>query len=396
MKMYRNIGVLNLTKASTEELESIRELRNIGCLILSKNQQAALGQVNMVNVGDRITVEDGKEITFTMRNGELDLKDENLKGLKEKVYYLVNGRINLGILSEESAEKIAGVTLNGQIIGPEGSYSRIAHRIRMNGQASTYPDGYEFIKGKLNLKEENLPGFTGEESIAVEKLIALDSIPKDFFNTGKMKFYILEEIIATKENLLMLAPFVENFKEVKKVQIPEGYRYYESLTLTEENLIGFKNAKLFVKGDLTIKVPLSMIGGKVDKIIAKTLKILKGDRELIHQYVETAEEISYINPNAFENYSNLLVDEGYLRGREELEIRNYGVLEFDPSIEGDLLEKGLKTLENYGKILCSKELKGIILGKMKENYGSVKSPEDEKKESVNEGIVIENVGVLEL
>jgi len=396
MKIYQNIGVLNLSKAKDEALSEIYRLENIGLLITGKDQTEKLAHVEMENIGDQAVIDGEKEIGIVLRNGELDIKKSYLEDSDKEVFFILNGTLLIEEMPVPLLEKINGIVMNGRIVLPEKAYGVLSDRLKINGEALTYPEGFVYLKGEFDLQEENLFGLEPQSKIALSSLKILDAVDQQLVEEKIEKMVILKELITTKKHLRWIAPRIENYTEVAKTIVPENYDYYEKLTISDENISTFTDRKIFVKNKLKIEVPYGKIQGRILDIKGKELFVPEGEREA---YLELAGDmqIKTFNPDATENYAKLVVNSNYLQGRENIEIENYGVLEFKEELTGEQIESGIKSIKNYGKVQCSKEIYGILSQKITENYGVFNAKREDLDKREDPGYTkVANMGVLEL
>ena len=394
MIVYQNIGVLNLTKATVETLKGIQKLENIGLLITAKEQTNNLTHIAMENIGDQVVIEGSKDLGIVMRNGEMDIKESFIKDSEKELFFILNGRLIVEDMEYELLKNINGIVLNGQMIAPEKIYGALSHRTKINGEVLTYPEGFVYLKEDFNLQEENLFGLEHHSRIALGSLEVLKEIDRDLVEEKIEKLFIMKELITTKNILRWIAPRIENYGKVAKTIVPEGYDYYEELTINEENLSTFADGKIFVKNKLKVDLPFDKVKGVISDIKGKEIYVPKGEKTA---YLEIAGdmEVKTFNPEAVGNYSSLLVDSNYLNGKLNMEIENYGVLEFAEKITEEEIERGIRSIKNYGKIQCSKGIYGILAQKVRENYG-VFNKERVEKVKDHKNTIVENMGVLEL
>lgn len=396
MKIYQNIGVLNLSKAKEEALQEIHRLENIGLLITSKEQTENMSHIEMENIGDQAVIDDARDVGIVVRNGELDIQISTLKETERKMFYILNGTLRIEDIPAELLKKIQGIVINGRIIAPEKVYGVLNDRIKINGEVLTYPEGFTFIKGSFSLAEENLYGLTDHSKIALSTLRILEKVDQQLVEEKIDKMVILKELITTKNQLRWIAPRIENYTEVAKTIVPEGYDYFEKLTISDENLTAFTDRKIFVKNKLTIKVPFEKLQGHIQEVKGKVLYVPEGEQDAYLNFAGDM-EIKTFNPDAIENYANLVVDSSYFRENEKVEIENYGVLEFKEELTEEQVEAGIKKIKNFGKIQCSKVIAGVLRRKITENYGVIGVKEDPKEQAgENKHTKIANMGVLDL
>ncbi|NBG89417.1 hypothetical protein [Isachenkonia alkalipeptolytica] len=158
----------------------------------------------------------------------------------------------------------------------------------------------------------------------------------------------------------------------------------------------FTDRKIFVKNTLKILLPYEEVQGHLRDIKGRELYVPKGEKEAYKKLAGDM-EIKTFNPEAVENYANLVVDGNYLKGKENIEIENYGALEFTERITEEEIAKGIKSIKNYGKIQCPKEIYGILSQKVAENYGILNREQENSEKGEDSGYtIVANIGALEL
>lgn len=399
MKAYKNIGTLDLRKATEEDFKAIESIENIGILIATEQQMPLLGSVKQSNIGSMITLADG--VQLVMQNGAYQLSKKMLETLENQICLVVNGKLIIEPIHDtQLLNKIYRGTVNGRVVIMEDDFGVLAGKFQVNGDTLIYKSGERLVEGKFELIDDNLYGVTARTHMAVSHLIALDAFDENLFNETFENIRILGSLVVSRENIRKIAGKIENYLEVEKHVISPEYQYFDKLTLDVHALKQLKSTKLYVKGKLVVDVPAEAVMEKVSGIICHTLEVNVADSSEILGIVEKVENVKVMDPDAVTNMSAMIITDYYLSTLKSLSIMNYGSLKFDESITPDMLEEKLVKIENFGVIKCPEYLYGIIMKKIKVNHGVIKTndPNKEVEQLENEKPltqVISNLGTYE-
>jgi hypothetical protein len=400
MKIYKNIGLLDLRKATKEEVLEIGKIENIGTIIVTDEQSAAISNVEQSNIGNVLTLPDGIELVI--QNGEYRLTKVMLEAFEGQVCIVVNGKLFVEPIGDaQLLSKIYRGTINGRVIIMESDLGILTGKLQVNGESVSYKEGERLVEGKFILIDNNMYGVTPGTKLVIDELIALDTFDEALFDETFKNIRVLKSVIVSKDNIRKIAGKIENYLEVEKHVLTPEYQYFDKLTLDANTITSLKAPKLYVRGKLVIEVSAQELLAKVTGIICKTLEVNEPDYSEILKIIEKVDNVKVIDPDAVTNTSAMKITDFYLKTLKTLSLINYGSLKFDDSVSPDELEEKLVKVENYGALKCPESLYGIIMKKVKVNHGVIKassaSKDGEKHDKdENSDQVISNMGSFEL
>lgn len=386
MKSYKNIGLLDLRKATMEELKEISSIKNIGTVVVKEEQLSLIGNIKQTNIGSVISLPEG--VKLNIQNGSYTLSRNILEAMNESILLVINGKLKIEAIGDSSLlKKLYKVVVNGKIIVMEEDMGALSSNLQVNGDSLIFRKDERVMEGTFVLEDDALYGVRPGTKILVESLEAVKPFDENLFNETISSIRVNHSIAVRKNLIRIIAPKVENYFEAAKTVIDEGYNYYDKLTIDESNYKTLQGDKIHVRGKLVIEVPVEKLKGRISRIICHTLEVKLEDVEAISELVERADKIKAIDPNVTENYSVMSLSADFLLGSDKLKLTNYGALEMDDTVTEDLIEEKIERIENYGVFSFPKSLHGAIMKKVKSNNGIMKGfdPKDGRESSDYEG-----------
>lgn len=372
MKSFKNIGVLDLRKTTEEEMREIQSIKNIGTVVVREAQLGQMGHIKQVNIGAILSLPEN--VLFVVQNGSFTLTRAMLESMQQPTLYVINGKFKLEPIQDATLlDKIYQLMVNGKCIVLETDMGILSGRIQINGKSLIYRADERVVDGTYTLEDNALYGLSANTNLLVDRMVALQAFDGALFNESIARIRINDAFIVRKDFLKILAPKVENYIEVAKTVVEEGYAYYDKLTIDSTNYQTLTSDKLHVGGKLVIDVTVEQLQSVVSRIICKTLEIQETAVEGIKPLIERADKIKVIDPDLIENYSALKIDAAYLESQENIKLANYGALSFDDSVTEEMVSLKIDKIENYGVLSCGKEVHGAILKKIKANFGLVQA-----------------------
>ncbi len=383
MKSYKNIGTLDIRKVTDEALLDIKELVNIGTLIMNEGQQEKMGHITQRNVGESVAIPDGEDVAFVSHNGDYTIDQAFLSGLNRYLYLSINGRLLVKELEDTTNLRyLKKASINGEAFIPSSISATFCAVATVNGTIISYENGDLLLEKPLVLSEDALWGIKPNSVVRAGEVIALEALNMEEVSRHLAKLHIRETLVATRENMRLLAPLVEGFMDLEKHIVPDGYAYFSDLSLDQNSLNVLKDRKLYVAGTLKIVATADEVLEKVDGVICNTLKIDQETFDQLKPILEKVEKVKLTGGSARENYGALKLSEEGLADYRGISFANYGALKFDASVKAETIKEAFKEITNYGVIKCPEGIRGALLTKVSANYGVVKgyNPEDESSD----------------
>ncbi len=370
MKKYMNIGMLDLRKATKEELKNISKIENIGTVVITEEQLGDMDQIKQKNVGALLQVPEN--VDLVTHNGMHTLSKVILEGLENPMLLVINGKLKVEpINSPESMKMLYKVVINGRMIISETDFAAMAGRVTVNGDTVLYRNDEVYVEGAFSVVDEQLYGVQPGTKLLTDNLKVLEPFDEALFNETFDSVRILRSLIVSKNNIRSVARKISNYLEIEKVIVEEGYAYFDKLTIDESNYQSLGSDRLHIKGKLVIDLPVEKIKPYVNKIICKSVEVTEAELDALKEIIEKAEHISVIDPNMTKNFAIMTINKAYLEDSEGVKIKNNGVLTFDSSVTKELVETKIIKIENYGVLGFQKEIQNAIMQKLSKNYGVI-------------------------
>jgi hypothetical protein len=392
MKIFKNIGTLDLRKASSNELKEISSIKNVGTLLLSTGQSEHTSGIKQENIGTVYTL--SEDIKVMAHNGAYTLSHDVLDAMDKKILLMINGILKVEDIEGVDLEsRIYKIAVNGRVVAKEKDFGMISSILELNGEASTYRSHETYIEGEFSLEDDELYGMKADTCLLVDTLRVTKDFDLELFHKKLKNIRVGHDIVIKKHFIPDVAEVIENYSNVKKTVIKEGYDYYDQLTLEKSNLPSIQERKIHVGGTLKIKISPELLLEKVEKIICKKLEVKKDDLEKIQPLLELVEKIKIIDSEVTTNYSEYRLIKENIKALRPLKLENYGKAYIDEEISETEVLDYVASIENFGLLYCSKEQYGSIMNKMINNYGTVKISNDNQEENLEtDSKVVSNMG----
>ena len=394
MKGFRNIGTLDLRKASPEALADIEFIENIGTLLLGEGQEAYTSHIRQENIGSVYAL--NKDIKVISHNGTYSLSYEVLEGMHEKVFLMVNGVLRVEDLKDiDLKDKFFKLVINGQVIAKEKDYGILCSYAEINGDSVTYKNHETYIEGTFSLEDDELYGIKPDSHLVVDGLRVLKDFNFEIFYKHIKNIRVGQQIIISKHLIPHVAQKIENYSRVKKIVVEEGYEYYSKLTLNEDDINTLKSKKIHVGGTLKIEMPAEDLEGYLEKIVCHTLEAYKEDLEKIKPLLASVDKIKAIDLEVKKNLTKLYLSAESLEAFKPLKLENLGKLVVSEDLLPEAIDNDIEWIENLGVITCTKDQYGWLMKKVKLNHGVIKKTSFLKKDSNQKENIISNLGTYE-
>jgi hypothetical protein len=118
--VVKNLGILNLKNVSLEELENIREIKNLGMIIAPEKYMSQISAKVTKNLGSIVPYKEG----MRLYSGDTTIEASMLDALDEPIEFLQTGRLTFSddVTPELIKSKIKGFDNYGQVRVPTKIY----------------------------------------------------------------------------------------------------------------------------------------------------------------------------------------------------------------------------------------------------------------------------------
>ncbi|HOD53320.1 MAG TPA: hypothetical protein PKJ08_02225 [Candidatus Cloacimonadota bacterium] len=426
--LVRNIGSLDARNASKEVIEQIKKIKNVGSLIVSKDNRPFFMKIEMENIGS--TMEMDKDVKLHV--GPFEFTKELLESAPKAIKMAIVGPVSFSrdISPELMEEKIEWLN----VIGPVQVYEQVSGIMMSKMHDSVGPidvlKAEEFIlKGHIRIDQYFLKNMEDNSIIKCSGTLELDEdvnlkvfdqkikqieIGRKLSIYDDQKEYILKKIYentdaVTTEINIGIKPAQYKFKEnlsSKLVILKRNCHYLKAGTkLDAFNLMNVKKAEISSDGIIILAENISNDLLNEKKIIfssAKRIYFPNTLNQTMLQYLnENTEGVPYdIEKTVFINGSQKISATRCKIIKDQSVYIVFGELKLTDDCPLELIDQKFSVLDNYGSIESSSDICSIIQEKIRYNEGSVES-HDSNSEDDNEDLsqynnVIQNAGSYQL
>lgn len=370
MKIYRNIGILQLDQSTDDRILDIHKIENCGMIICKQSQSDLIDKIRLSNIGSKMALE-SDPCNSIVTNDALLLKKGHFA---TDFICLANGEVTIdGNVTSEEMSAFKGGIVNGNVYVPEHLELDFAKKTTINGNLYTYPQGAILLKKHCVIDDFFFYDFEAQSHIAVKSLDLTGTFSKETFEKTFEKVTVLQKLLIPESLIPWFKNFSDAFHEIpKKIIIPDGFQYYSSFTLDDTALKAMNGHNLYVEKNLRIEVPYEIAHQAINKVFCKSCTLDFTDKENWSNHLIAKPVFKDIHEKCIDNYSVLVITNALLQEDDALIINNYGSLTFEENIEPSLVLERIKNFSNYGSIVCSPELHALLL-KLVNNYGVIRT-----------------------
>ena len=377
MSKIMNIGALDVRDIHEDVAKEISEIANIGVLIENDSSLVLLKNAKKTNIGATLKLPSNQDVNLVMQNGNIEIDKEYLEGIVTPIVILVNGRLVLekDIDSTLANEKIYSILVNGEIICPKKISGTIQSKGTVNGAFTTYSSDYTFFSGDIRLNNRFLKSIKNESKISFGKLSVLDPIDFQLLEEKISNIEILKELIVLDEYEDEISQYIDDYYSVKKIIIPNvgsEVKYIDGdMSIDDKSLKNYNQAVLYVDGEVRLDLKEAIDFGKyIQLLICDELICNEETYEIIKDNIGENVKVEVIEGKLLEN-SGKMVLTGMIE--ERVTIKNMGKLVLDEKLDYDSFDKNVALIKNFGVIEVPEEKLSLVKGKVKENFGKIKS-----------------------
>lgn len=399
MGVIRNIGLLDTRNITEEMAKEITEIKNIGSIVENNKSRELLVKAKKQNIGLSIKISDEAELII--RNGKLEIDNDFLKYLKNKIAIMINGvvifkkDIDIDILDE----KLEIVNINGKLISPKELSGIVNSRSQINGISIYYDSETTFIE-KLYLDNNFLEKIDKSLKFSVCELIAIEELNENLIENNLSNIEILENIIITENNEAKLKNKIQDYYSVEKELIPsymDKVRFIdEDMSINDRNIKRYNGEYIYCREEVEIYLEeIEEVEKYIKFLFAKKLTTNNKTYEKIKDVLMGDIEIVLVEGRIVKNKGSMILSS---KINEKMAIENMGSLTIKDDIEVESFIENIEFIENYGVIKVGEEIEEIVRNKIKNNFGSIKIIGEENKveKEKEENIIYENLGSLTL
>lgn len=354
-----NAAVCDGRKVSESTLAAYEKV-TIRCGLLLANREARelLGRYGAeIKAAQVVDLEDGVRVSSI--NGKFEIRPGQAVP-EEKIYLMVNGKLDIAPGSEAQVKGYAGMTVNGKITCPESIVPLLAG-VDLNGSISAYPDGAVLLRSTAVLDRTfRLRAREGALYYAARRVVALD--PDTGFGAlaeKNVRFSTKELFVA--EGLAEAA--VPLFGDQTDIQIlPDGCALVNDSAVLDEALLRRFGGKLYVRGDLVLPGDCAPLLKQITYLrVEGTLLAARSLQDALHGLDAIYESLCIVGGALINDRVDVTVSRAALEQAEDgLSIRDCVNVSFDPDVPAGLIRERLVSLTDCVTVTCTPEQRAAI------------------------------------
>lgn len=426
--LIRNIGSLDARNASQETLEQISKMKNIGSILISKENRQWIMKINMENIGS--TVEMDNDVKLHM--GPFQFTRELLESAPQPVKMSIVGPVSFDreITAELLEEKLGWLNITGPVEVFEPISGVLMSKMHDSvGPIDIINPNEIVLKGKIKIDNYFLKCLEDNSVIKCSGVLELDeginlkefaqkikkieigsklSIYDDQKEAIMKKIYENTDEFHEKINIGM-KPTIMKFdrKQTQKLVILKRNCHYLSsgTKLDAFNLMTVKKSEISSDGVIILAEDITE-----DLLNDKQIIFSSGKRiyfplgisnTMLEYLAEGSQGVPYdITRTVFVNGEQSISASRIKIINDSSVYVIFGSLKLDEDINLEEIDKKFAIVDNYGSVESSEDICSVLQDKMRYNEGSVESVNTDGGED-NEDIskydnVIQNAGSYKL
>lgn len=360
--LYQNIAVLDARNVTEETAQSIYGFKNVAMVIVSRKSQHALAGISMKNVATMLALPD--DARMVQINGEATLSGAmiNAEGSlageeKRPVVLMVNGQLNVEptLGPETIAQFVCGGCVNGQVVASESQMQALyATGLMINGQAETYPDGFERRSGGDPITVAEVQSWPEGARKYMTRRVRVESGALEVIRARGAK--LAGKLIVDSEEAQVLREVYEGDTGAC-LFVPRGVRVMiKPVKITRHNAITMRG-RIGVWGNVTIE-------SDVTEAMLANLETLEVHGKLIVPATLIGALMDRVNEDAqwvpyegklLRNDEDLTLDADVLEAYEKVTLFNTGDVTIDAGVSAETLKEKVAMVYNDGDITGDKK-----------------------------------------
>ena len=380
-RVLGNVGLLDLRYATTEAVEEIRRIENVGTVLVASDNGNAVPSISMGNIGSRIALH--TDVDLKLRNGHQRWGHELLAQQPEPLYAVVNGHLFLEetVAPEDVEHGLGGLIVNGHVLCPEAIAGTLQSKLlQHNGHLQTYKPGDTTVLGRVRLDQAFLDSLDdGSTLVVVGRLDVPDVLDDDLLRRKIAELHLVGRLRCHEENLAGISAMLKSGPSQPSTKvIPRGFALYDHpLVLDGRTLPALRASKIYCTDRVEVAPGTSdaLLEQHIEEIISEDLIFAPRSLEQIvfdktgaaENRVVTYDGELWLVEDEMEIVSSRLE---YLDGQATLIV--YGEVTVDPDVDPSALLDKLAGVHNLGEIVCSRDQMGALQNRLGISDGEFK------------------------
>lgn len=399
----RNVGVLDMRKASKDWFSRPTDFENVGVVVYSPESRGLLAQAAMGNVG--VTLEAPADAQLVQ--GEMTISAATLADRSAPLDLAVLGQLIVdGDVGPEALEEGLGeLAVAGAVVCPERLRGAVQAKLTYHaGVVKTFRGGerLRLIGGKLVLDEAFLRSLPdASQVVAVSSVDAREILPNDLI---ARKIESLEVMVGNVrcrgENAEAIQAVLDRSMGASVRAVPVGFTPVRRLLRLNRTTLGMlPSRRVYCPETLIVgdDIEAEDLQGALEALVAEDLLIcparlqaamgaickLADSKPIFYEgelwLIGTVETL---RPSRFD----------FVTGNATLVVT--GVLRIDCAVEPATLYERLHAVHNFGVIDCTPDQEAALRGRLEIDAGAFSETTESDEDDGSPGM--QNIGVLTL
>jgi hypothetical protein len=401
----RNVGVLDMRKATEETVSRHTEFENVGVLVYSAESRRLLAGTRMTNVGMAIEAPSSARLV----QGALTVSAAFLSERSTPLDLAVTGQLIVGadVGAKELDSGLGELVVAGEIVCPEALEGLLQSKLRRHtGATWTYRAGADtrLVTRKLTLDEAFLRSLPdGSRVVALRAVEAPDILPSELLAQKIGALEARRSVRCRGENAEAIRAVLAGSRRPSVRVVPIGFEPVDRpLRLDRRTLRALPGTRLCCSETVVVadEVSEENLSNGVEGLVAEDLLIcparLQGVMVTICNLVETTAifyegELWRIDGEETLRQSRF----DFLNGSATMLVT--GVLQIEPGVEAATLFERVAAVHNFGVIMCTPDQASALQARLVTNEGEIAaSTEGSDGREVEGSPGMQNIGVLTL
>ena len=399
----KNVGVLDMRKASADWFSRPTQFENVGMLVYSPESRNLLAQAAMGNVG--VTLEASADAQLVQ--GEVTISAASLKGRSAPLRLAVMGQVivDADVTAQALAEGLGELAALGVVICPERLggivQSKMAHHM---GAVKTYRGGdrLRLVSGKLVLDEAFLRSLPdASQIVAVSSVDAREILPNDLIAQKIESLEVMGGKVRCRgENAEAIQAVLDRSMGATVREVPVGFTPMRRLLRLNRTTLGMlPGSKVYCPETVIVgdDIEAEDLQRALEALVAEDLLICPAR---LQATMGAICNLANTKPVFYEGELWLIGSEETLResrfdfltGQATLVVT--GALQIDPSVEPATLYERLHAVHNFGVISCAPDQEAALRARLEIDAGAFSETTELDDDEASPGM--QNIGVLTL
>lgn len=370
-KFVVNCVICDMTRVQEETLAAYESITvNCANALVSSETKGLISRYHVqMNTANVMEIPAGTDIRQINGKCVISAGSE----IENSAILMVNGKVEIEKNALKAAQSYYSIHVNGKVIAPRSIVDKL-HNLDVNGKIVAYPDDAILLNGTavidrfFALRAKKALYYADNSIVFLNKDIDVQKIIEKGATFETPKAIIAESFCEA------LVPLIDERAEIQVVS--DGTAFIKDDAVLEEALIRRHGAKLYIRGDLTVKDAEAL--AKVEKLyVTGKVRVAEGLKEAFFNLDAEYDEMEIIR-----EFDCEVCDKAMARIDRKLLEKNPGgvlvcdcaLLRIDKDIDEELIVERL-TIRDVAMVNCAPEQEAAVTA-VSEDVAKIGSGDD--------------------